>query len=212
MTTSMRTVSPMRSVPSLPPGPGGGRPGRAVSDSTMTYPAGQPARSLQVESPGPQVNKTFVGHDGSVRLLSAGKGSDLVFKNLASGATYALGERSGEWTRIDASGSTRITLTGHNVVIYFPTDVPAGPSTTLVVGREDIAVDLCGVQFHSPLPERGNDRHLRCVELSWLVHLQLHRPHAPDPVLSATSAARRPRSTAGGPASSATHNPSQRTA
>jgi hypothetical protein len=30
---------------------------------------------------------------------------------------------------------------GHNVLIYFPTDDPAGPSTTLVVGRADIIVD-----------------------------------------------------------------------
>jgi hypothetical protein len=27
-------------------------------------------------------------------------------------------------------------------LIYFPDDIPAGPSTTLVVGREDIAIDL----------------------------------------------------------------------
>jgi len=30
---------------------------------------------------------------------------------------------------------------GHNVLILFPTDEPAGPSTTLVVGRAVIAVD-----------------------------------------------------------------------
>jgi hypothetical protein len=31
---------------------------------------------------------------------------------------------------------------GHNVLICFPTDDPAGPSTTLVVGWEDIMVDM----------------------------------------------------------------------
>ena len=51
------------------------------------------------------------------------------------------------WTRVDASGSARLTLTVHNVLIYVPTDIPAGPSTTLVVGREDIAVDLATFQF-----------------------------------------------------------------
>ena len=44
-------------------------------------------------------------------------------------------------------GIARLTLTGHNVVIYFPGDNPAGPSTTLVVGRENIAVDLATGQF-----------------------------------------------------------------
>ena len=75
-------------------------------------------------------------------------GSDLVFTNLATEATYALKGNGGvSWTKIDESGSARITVTGHVIVFYFPTDVPAGPSTTLVVGREDIAVDLATGQF-----------------------------------------------------------------
>ena len=115
----------------------------------------------------PQVNKTFEAPDGSVRFLSAGKGSDLVFTNLATGDTYTLsGNGAVTWTRIDASGSARLTLTGHNVVIYFPTDNPAGPSTTLVVGREDIAVDLATVPVHSPQPHWKHDRHLCRTDLS----------------------------------------------
>jgi hypothetical protein len=35
----------------------------------------------------------------------------------------------------NADGSQTVTVTGHNVLILFPTDVPAGPSTTLYVGR-----------------------------------------------------------------------------
>ena len=35
--------------------------------------------------------------------------------------------------------------TGHNVLILFPTDVPAGPSTTLYVGRVVVTVDSDGV-------------------------------------------------------------------
>src|SRR4051794_37191768 len=122
----------------------------AAPDSTVAYAAGDAcAFPLQIEITGaPQVNRTFEAIDGSVRFLSAGKGSDLVFTNLATGKTYALaGNGSVTWTRIDASGSARITLTGHNIVIYFPTDIPAGPSTTLVVGREDVAVDLATFQF-----------------------------------------------------------------
>jgi hypothetical protein len=122
----------------------------AAPDSTITFDAGTVCSfPLQVDiTGGPQVNKTFEDPDGSVRVLSAGKGSDLVFTNLATGATYALkGNGAVSWLRIDQSGSARLTLTGHNVVFYFPTDVPAGPSTTLVVGREDIAVDLATSQF-----------------------------------------------------------------
>ena len=151
MTTSMRTglaygvAALLAAVALLAAGRA-----RAAPDSTMTYPQGQACSfPLQIDiTGGPQVNKTFEGRDGSVRFLSAGKGSDLVFTNLSTGATYALkGNGAVSWLRIDQSGSARITLTGHNIVIYFPTDVPAGPSTTLVVGREDIAVDLATFQF-----------------------------------------------------------------
>jgi hypothetical protein len=122
----------------------------AAPDSTQTFAAGEACSfALQIDITGtPQVNKKFEGADGRVRFLSAGTGSDLVFTNLATGKTFTLnGNGSVTWTRIDASGSARLTLTGNNIAIYFPTDTPAGPSTTLVVGREDIAVDLATFQF-----------------------------------------------------------------
>jgi hypothetical protein len=133
--------------------------GRAdAADSTITFDAGTACSfPLQVDiTGGPQVNRTFEAPDGSVRILSAGTGSDLVFTNLSTGATYTLsGNGAVSWLRVDASGSARLTLTGHNVVFYFPTDNPAGPSTTLVVGREDIAVDLTTFEF-TRLSRTGN--------------------------------------------------------
>ena len=119
----------------------------APASTILDFPAGQACSfPLQIDiTGGPQVTKTFTAADGSVRVLSAGKGSDLVFTNLLTGATYALkGNGTVSWTRVDASGSARFTFSGHNVIIYFPTDVPAGPSTTLVVGKEVIAVDSAG--------------------------------------------------------------------
>jgi hypothetical protein len=126
--------------------------GRAAvaADSTQTFDAGTAcAFRLQVDiTGGPQVNKTFEAPDGTLRFLSAGTGSNLLFTNLDTGATYRLRESGAVgWTRIDRSGSAEFILTGHNVLFYFPTDNPAGPSTTLVVGREDIAVDLSTFQF-----------------------------------------------------------------
>ena len=46
---------------------------------------------------------------------------------------------------INADGSQTVTLSGHNVLFLFPTDVPAGPSTTLYVGRVVFTVDVNGV-------------------------------------------------------------------
>jgi len=114
---------------------------------TLTFDAGVACTfPLQIDSTGSrQITKIFDAPDGTVRILNAGRGSDLVFTNLYTEATYSLpGNGAVRWTRVNADGSARITLTGHNIVIYFPTDTPAGPSTTLVVGREDIAVDQAG--------------------------------------------------------------------
>jgi hypothetical protein len=119
----------------------------APASTFVEFPAGIACSfPLRIDITGaPQVTKTFTAADGSVRVLSAGKGSDLVFTNLATGAMYALkGNGTVEWRRVDTSGSARLTFTGHNVIIYFPTDVPAGPSTTLVVGKEVIALDSSG--------------------------------------------------------------------
>jgi hypothetical protein len=35
----------------------------------------------------------------------------------------------------DPDGSSTWRTTGHNVLILFPSDIPAGPSTTLTVGQ-----------------------------------------------------------------------------
>ena len=139
----------------------------AAPDSTQIFAAGEACVfPLQIDVTGStQVNKTFEGADGRVRILSAGTGSDLVFTNLATGKTFTLkGNGAVTWTRIDASGSARLTLTGHNILIYFPGDIPAGPSTTLVVGREDIAVDLATFQF-TRLSRTGNTTDI-CAALS----------------------------------------------
>jgi hypothetical protein len=77
-----------------------------------------------------------------VRLLSAGKGSELSFTNLDTGATLSL-TTGGSVTHItlNPDGSQTVTATGHTVLILFPTDVPAGPSTTLYQGRIVYTVD-----------------------------------------------------------------------
>lgn len=73
-------------------------------------------------------------------------GSALTFTSLSSGAQLALRSNGAvASTRIGADGIQHVTLLGHNVVILFPSDVPAGPSTTLYVGRVTYTVDQAGV-------------------------------------------------------------------
>ena len=119
---------------------------------------------VTVAGNGNQHTRTFSLPDGTVRILSAGTGSDLVFSRPDSDATLTLkGNGAVGWTTTSTGGSTRLTLTGHNVVFYFPTDFPAGPRTTLVVGREVIDLDAAG-NFHR-VSETGDTTDI-CAALS----------------------------------------------
>ena len=91
--------------------------------------------------------KEFTDKNGNVvRSLEAGTGSALSFTNLTTGNTFST-KSNGAVAHItfNSDGSFTETDTGHNVLILFPTDVPAGPSSTLIVGRVVFTVDTNGV-------------------------------------------------------------------
>jgi hypothetical protein len=123
----------------------------AAADFTLELPAGMACESFDLRVEGDtnprQVYKEFYDKNGTlVRILSAGKGNRLSFTNVATSATLEL-EANGSVTKIvpNSDGSQTWTVMGHNVLIFFPTDVPAGPSTTLYVGRVVFTVDASGV-------------------------------------------------------------------
>jgi len=129
---------------------GSGMPAVAA-DSVIDLPKGQACRDfdLRVEiTQNPhRVSKEFYDKNGNlVRVLTAGKGNQLSFSNLSTGAILSL-KANGSVERISQNpdGTQTYTTTGHNVLILFPTDVPAGPSTTLYVGRVVFTVDGSGV-------------------------------------------------------------------
>ena len=102
---------------------------------------------IEISSNPNRVSKVFNDKNGNiVRMFTAGKGDALSFTNLSTGATLALRPNgSVQQIRPLPGGSQEYTTTGHNVLILFPTDVPAGPSTTLYVGRLIFTVDSSGV-------------------------------------------------------------------
>jgi hypothetical protein len=118
----------------------------AAPPFTIDLPAGLACAGfdLRVEGTGDKrIMRTFTDQNGQVvRLLSAGKGFDLTFTNLNSGASIAF-PSNGSVERSD--GSTTFQNLGHNVLILFPTDVPQGPSTTLYTGQLVYTVDASGV-------------------------------------------------------------------
>jgi hypothetical protein len=106
-----------------------------------------PGFDLRVEILGAnQVNKEFTDRNGNpVRILAAGKGSALSFTNLSTDDTLSLrANGSVTHTTLHPDGSSTVAITGHNVLILFPTDVPVGPSTTLHEGRVVYTVDTNG--------------------------------------------------------------------
>jgi hypothetical protein len=96
---------------------------------------------------GKLVTRTFRDASGNVvRTLAAGRGPTLTFTNVTTGATYQT-PSNGTVTQVryNADGSQTFMTTGHNVLILYPTDIPAGPSTTLLVGRAVFTVSPEGV-------------------------------------------------------------------
>jgi len=90
---------------------------------------------------------TFVDEDGNpVTFLETGTGSALTFTNQTTGESISF-TSNGSVTRLTFNPDDTLTaeVTGHSVTILLSTDVPAGPSTTLVVGRIVFTVDQDGV-------------------------------------------------------------------
>jgi hypothetical protein len=141
-------------------------PAQAAPDFVLVLPAGL-ACDFELEvsgTGGPTVTKEFTDGDGNlVRTLTAGRGTALTFRNLSTDATVSLKSNgSVSSTTIHADGSWTVQSTGHNVLILFPTDIPAGPTTTLYVGRVtyDVTDDVFSITGSS-----GQTRDI-CAELA----------------------------------------------
>jgi len=116
-----------------------------AADFTQDLPAGQAcAFSLRIEgSGGNQIIREFLDKNGNlVRTLTSGTGFALTFTNLDTDATLSLRSNGAVANVINnPDGSQTVVNTGHNILILFPTDVPAGPTTTLYVGRLIFTID-----------------------------------------------------------------------
>jgi hypothetical protein len=59
-------------------------------------------------------------------------------------------------TTPNQDGRLRVVGTGHNVIILFPDDIPAGPSTTLFIGRVEFL--LHPETFHTEIVGSSGQR------------------------------------------------------
>ncbi|MEV7475188.1 hypothetical protein AB0N33_15930 [Pseudarthrobacter oxydans] len=127
----------------------------ALADEPIFVPAGQGCAdfSIQLSSTGGNLHtKKFYDKEGNVvRMITAGKGVLLTYTNMGPDPdpeNAVAGESitfrtDGSVTEIvtNPDGTLTYTATGHNGLVMFPTDVPAGPTTTQYVGRIVFNVD-----------------------------------------------------------------------
>jgi hypothetical protein len=85
------------------------------------------------------VVKEFTDRYGNVvRALGAGKGCDLEFVNTSTDATFSTTANGSVYhTRYNSDGTETTSAVGHNVLVFYDTDLPpgVGPSTKQYVGR-----------------------------------------------------------------------------
>jgi autotransporter passenger strand-loop-strand repeat protein len=95
----------------------------------------------------------------------AGKGFLLTYTNLDTGNSVTIRtDGSVSKTTVNPDGTQTVSAAGHNGLILFPTDVPAGPTTTHYIGRIIYNVDPATGVF-TLVSTTGSRRDI-CAELS----------------------------------------------
>jgi len=111
----------------------------ANADTSLDLPAGQGCDfALRWDATGGNpIEKDFYDKSGNpVRVLSAGKGTLNTYTNLDTGKSISIKtDGSVTSTKTNPDGTLTVTATGHNGLIMFPSDVPAGPTTTQYTGK-----------------------------------------------------------------------------
>ena len=111
------------------------------------------------------VSREFLDADGNVvRILNTGKGQALTFTN--ADTRESVSSRSNGFSQqitVHPDGTLTVTLSGHNLLIMFPTDDPAGPTTTIYSGR--VVFDIGPDEVYTLRSTSGAARDI-CAELS----------------------------------------------
>jgi hypothetical protein len=120
-------------------------PPQPVEPQEFELPAGQACDfGLRVSQSGGNLHiKEFVDrNDDPVKIITAGKGFLLTYTNLDTGNSVTIRtDGSVSKTTFNPDGTQTVSATGHNGLILFPTDIPAGPTTTHYIGRIVYNVD-----------------------------------------------------------------------
>jgi hypothetical protein len=146
----------------------------AYADYAVDLPQGTACADfgLRLESVGgdPLVREFRDENGDVVRTISVGSDVVLTYTNLGPDSDPVVGKSvtiktagSVSRTVTNPDGTKTVTSTGHNGLILFPTDVPAGPTTTQYIGIITYTVDTAGV--FTLLSTKGQQRDI-CAELA----------------------------------------------
>jgi hypothetical protein len=148
----------------------------AFAQDVTILPVGVGCRTFNLgieASGGNLVTREFTDAEGNVvRIITAGKGVDLTWTNygtdpdnpVAGESVTVKTAGSVMKTVFNSDGTQTVTGTGHNGLVLFPTDIPAGPTTTQYIGRIVYTVDPTTGVF-TLLSTTGQERDI-CAELA----------------------------------------------
>ncbi len=113
-------------------------------------------------------NKThtreFTDTHGNMHSVSTGKGHDFRLTNNTNGKSTTQKSQGFEQHIVTyPNGSQKYTTNGALLLIMFPTDIPAGPSTTYYNGHTELFIAADGVGTLEPTHAHARDI---CAELS----------------------------------------------
>jgi hypothetical protein len=113
----------------------------------------------------PPERKTFTDPNGNPITVLAGKSGAVTYTNLATEESLTFRSRGTALRITEMSDGTQLLEFSGNVgIILFPTDVPAGPSTTQINGRLVMSFDPV-TGFTVVLKQEGNQIDV-CARLS----------------------------------------------
>jgi hypothetical protein len=148
----------------------------AFAQNPLILPVGLgcPEFNLGIEATGGNlVTREFTDAAGNVvRTITAGKGVDLTWTNYGTDPSNPVAGESvtvktaGSVTKTvnNPDGTQTVTGTGHNGLVLFPSDIPAGPTTTQYIGRIVYNIDVA-TQVFTLVSTTGQERDI-CAELA----------------------------------------------
>ena len=109
-------------------------------DFSVEFPAGWACSNFGVKIDiweGDAATRHVKDRNGVIRAVLAGGGGAFRYTNLLSGKTTTskAGGVSQIVTVYAADGTQKITINGHALIVWFPSDIPAGPWTSYYTGK-----------------------------------------------------------------------------